>query len=63
MECEIAIGDNPPNKKNIDCYWFNEDITETELIAEIKELKHFYEQVWLPTVWPPHIRERKVAQI
>lgn len=62
MKCEIVVGDSPPQNLG-DCYWFDEDITESELAEEYRELKKFYDRVVLPTKWPPHLREKEVKNM
>jgi hypothetical protein len=38
-------------------YVFPHNITEFELVDEIKHLREFYAEVVLPISWPAHIRE------
>lgn len=43
-------------------YYFSENITERELVEEIKSLIGFYERVVLPTGGPPHLRLDKIKE-
>lgn len=52
----IQINEHKKFDDNSDCYWFPVDITETELIQEIQDLKKMYDVVQVQQPLPPHIR-------
>ena len=61
----IEIGYHLPyefytNPSEYDVYYFPEDITEWELVEEIRNLVEFYDDLVYPIFWPPHLRKEKI---
>ena len=57
----IEIGESSHYRiPDIDYYYYPEDITEWELVEEIKSLKEFYDELVWPIGGPPHIRLNKI---
>ena len=61
----IEIGYHLPyefytNPSECDVYYFPEDITEWELVEEIRNLIEFYDDLVYPIFWPPHLRKERI---
>ena len=48
------------NVENAHCYWFEDNITESELKQEIGALQDMYDTVLLQVPCPSHIRETRM---
>ena len=54
-------GQTSENKKKVDCYWYEEDITAEEFAAEVNDLLEFYETVVLGLPIPEHLMKERDA--
>lgn len=51
----ILKGQLPTEKENVDCYWYENDITAEEFAGEVNDLLEFYDTVVIGTPLPKNL--------